>query len=949
MAALLGVGGTVAVPMAAQAAETPQISLDVTENPGTGISIAIEGTGFGDVKALPGQAEPHVYFMLSEIGADLSEVAQTDTAISAEVAEDGTIDDVLDVPLAELDQAKSYEVISWPSRSYPTDATLYARAAAEIDWAALFPETAQPVVPTFTAESTVVAGESVSFAIEGTGFGDVKALPGQAEPHVYFMLSEIGADLSEVAQTDTAISAEVAEDGTISDVLTVPVAELDETTSYEVISWPSRSFPSDATLYARTAVTIDWAALFPEPEPEQPAVPSFTAESTVVAGESVSFAIEGTGFGDVKALPGQTEPHAYFTLIEKGSDLANVSQSATAISAEVAEDGTISDVLTVPIAELDETKSYEIISWPSRSFPSESNLYARADVTIDWAALLPAPVYTPELAVSPATDLDPAGDTVTVTGTGYNPAQPIYVFFCRDVELPANLWTVALSCTSGSKVIYAATDTTAGRVTFDEDGSFEVALDVRQLNGGATSVYTAANHTAMTDRGQDAKATLAFAAVVEPEQPTGPTFTAESTVVDGERVEFAIEGSGYGDVVALPGQSEPHVYFTLVEKGADLATVTQGTAAVSAAVAADGTVSDTLVIDAYDLDSSKSYEIISWPSRSFPSESNLYARADVTIDWDALSPTPKPTEEPAPEPTEEPTPKPTEEPTPEPTEEPTPKPTEEPAPEPSEEPTPEPSEEPTVEPTAPVEPTTPAEPTEPGTPAEPTEPAEPGTPAEPTEPAEPGTPAEPTEPAEPGTPAEPTEPGTPAEPTEPGTPADPTEPSAPAEPTDPTEPSAPAEPTEPAAPAAPSESESDSVEIVDQNGASVDNIVQGGSVTFSVRGVEAGTEFAVTVHSDPITLPAAVADAQGVASTTWTVPADFPVGEHTVIFDSGSATYKATFTVVASEAEQGNGSALTPTGSDSAAEMLAGVAIMTMLSAGVLLLARRRSLANSGR
>jgi hypothetical protein len=797
MAALLGVGGTVAVPMAAQAAETPQISLDVTENPGTGISIAIEGTGFGDVKALPGQAEPHVYFMLSEIGADLSEVAQTDTAISAEVAEDGTI----------------------------------------------------------------------------------------------------------------------------SDVLTVPVAELDETTSYEVISWPSRSFPSDATLYARTAVTIDWAALFPEPEPEQPAVPSFTAESTVVAGESVSFAIEGTGFGDVKALPGQTEPHAYFTLIEKGSDLANVSQSATAISAEVAEDGTISDVLTVPIAELDETKSYEIISWPSRSNPSESNLYARADVTIDWAALLPAPVYTPELAVSPATDLDPAGDTVTVTGTGYNPAQPIYVFFCRDVELPANLWTVALSCTSGSKVIYAATDTTAGRVTFDEDGSFEVALDVRQLNGGATSVYTAANHTAMTDRGQDAKATLAFAAVVEPEQPTGPTFTAESTVVDGERVEFAIEGSGYGDVVALPGQSEPHVYFTLVEKGADLATVTQGTAAVSAAVAADGTVSDTLVIDAYDLDSSKSYEIISWPSRSFPSESNLYARADVTIDWDALSPTPKPTEEPAPEPTEEPTPKPTEE----------------PAPEPSEEPTPEPSEEPTVEPTAPVEPTTPAEPTEPGTPAEPTEPAEPGTPAEPTEP------------AEPGTPAEPTEPGTPAEPTEPGTPADPTEPSAPAEPTDPTEPSAPAEPTEPAAPAAPSESESDSVEIVDQNGASVDNIVQGGSVTFSVRGVEAGTEFAVTVHSDPITLPAAVADAQGVASTTWTVPADFPVGEHTVIFDSGSATYKATFTVVASEAEQGNGSALTPTGSDSAAEMLAGVAIMTMLSAGVLLLARRRSLANSGR
>src|SRR5690606_31872996 len=106
------------------------------------------------------------------------------------------------------------------------ESTLYARAVADIDWAALFPAIAQPVVPSFTAESTVVAGESVSFAIEGTGFGDVKALPGQAAPHVYVKLSEIGADLSEVGQNDTSISAEVAADGTINDVLTVPVAEL---------------------------------------------------------------------------------------------------------------------------------------------------------------------------------------------------------------------------------------------------------------------------------------------------------------------------------------------------------------------------------------------------------------------------------------------------------------------------------------------------------------------------------------------------------------------------------------------------------------------------------------------------------------------------------------------------------------------------------------------------
>src|SRR5690606_39815249 len=124
------------------------------------------------------------------------------------------------------------------------------------------------------------------------------------------------------------------------------------------------------------------------------------------------------------------------------------------------------------LAELDQAKSYEVISWPSRSFPSEENLYARTEVTIDWAALFPEPVYAPELSVSPATDLDPAGDTVTVTGTGYNPAQPIYVFLCGDVELPADLWTAAMGCRDGAKVIYASTETNETRVRFDESGSF---------------------------------------------------------------------------------------------------------------------------------------------------------------------------------------------------------------------------------------------------------------------------------------------------------------------------------------------------------------------------------------------------------------------------------------------------------------------------------------------
>ncbi|MGO1850134.1 MAG: HtaA domain-containing protein [Microbacterium sp.] len=280
--------------------------------------------------------------------------------------------------------------------------------------------------PTFTVDVTEVANERIDIAIEGEGYDDVQALPGQTEPHAYFTLIEKDSDLSEVGQADTAISAEVEADGTLSDVLSVPAGELVEGTSYEVISWPSRSFPTAENLYARTDITIDWAALFPgeeepgeeepgEEEPgeedpgeegpgeedsdendpgadqpgEEPTSPEFTTAVTEVPGERIDIAIEGAGYGDVQPLPGQAGPHAYFTVIEKDSDLAAVEDTQAAISASIDDDGRISDVLPIPAENLDASKDYEVISWPTRSFPAEANLYARADIAVNWNALFP--------------------------------------------------------------------------------------------------------------------------------------------------------------------------------------------------------------------------------------------------------------------------------------------------------------------------------------------------------------------------------------------------------------------------------------------------------------------------------------------------------------------------------------------------------------------------------
>ena len=104
-ATALAFGGALLAPLAAQAAATPSFTAEVTENPNESIDIAIEGAGYDDVKALPGQTEPHAYFKLVEVGSDLSEVGQDDTAVSASVAEGGTLCDVLSVPIGRAHRA----------------------------------------------------------------------------------------------------------------------------------------------------------------------------------------------------------------------------------------------------------------------------------------------------------------------------------------------------------------------------------------------------------------------------------------------------------------------------------------------------------------------------------------------------------------------------------------------------------------------------------------------------------------------------------------------------------------------------------------------------------------------------------------------------------------------------------------------------------------------------
>lgn len=86
-------------------------------------------------------------------------------------------------------------------------------------------------------------------------------------------------------------------------------------------------------------------------------------------------------------------------------------------------------------------------------------------------------------------------------------------------------------------------------------------------------------------------------------------------------------------------------------------------------------------------------------------------------------------------------------------------------------------------------------------------------------------------------------------------------------------------------------------------------VEQGQKIEFSGRQFRAGASVGVEIHSDPVVLPSVIAGFDGVARASWTVPADFALGEHEVIFtDEFGRTASAGFTVIASLSGSGGAS-----------------------------------------
>ena len=117
----------------------------------------------------------------------------------------------------------------------------------------------------------------------------------------------------------------------------------------------------------------------------------------------------------------------------------------------------------------------------------------------------------PTVSLSKSSGVLRAGETVTVTGSNYDPAKAIYVAVCEDRDLSTVAFSMFYACLGAKQV--TATPSSGTQIQMEADGSFSFSFDIP---AGATAltqpaVFTIRNHVDQNDRTQDAKALFTFA------------------------------------------------------------------------------------------------------------------------------------------------------------------------------------------------------------------------------------------------------------------------------------------------------------------------------------------------------------------------------------------------------------------------------------------------------
>lgn len=150
----------------------------------------------------------------------------------------------------------------------------------------------------------------------------------------------------------------------------------------------------------------------------------------------------------------------------------------------------------------------------------------------------------PGITVSKATGLNPAGDTITMRGSGFDPSKGIYVAICVD-NGPGQVPTPCLggmdtSGSGGGSAWISSNPPSYGvglATPYGPGGSFAVTLSVvardpvtgTDCRKVVCAAVTRADHTRTSDRSQDTRVRLTFAAPApaqpKPRPPAAPRTT----------------------------------------------------------------------------------------------------------------------------------------------------------------------------------------------------------------------------------------------------------------------------------------------------------------------------------------------------------------------------------------------------------------------------------------
>jgi len=98
-----------------------------------------------------------------------------------------------------------------------------------------------------------------------------------------------------------------------------------------------------------------------------------------------------------------------------------------------------------------------------------------------------------------------------------------------------------------------------------------------------------------------------------------------------------------------------------------------------------------------------------------------------------------------------------------------------------------------------------------------------------------------------------------------------------------------------------------------RNAISISIVTPGGRVSITISGFVPGEIIIIVIHSDPVQLATAKADAGGGATASFVIPSDIPAGPHTITATGLTSGHVVSFPVTVEQlAAVGGGSVISP-------------------------------------